>query len=167
MQFNRIWQHLLFAPSQTRRLFPTTELDELTLNIAQSENHHRGEIRLVIESSYSLPQLFNRLEPRQRALELFSQYRVWDTEENTGVLIYLLLAERRIEIIADRGIARKLPQTEWDAICKNMQATFAQGQFIEGIKSGMTAITQHLAEHFPADVNANPNELPDRPVVIY
>lgn len=167
MQWKNIWQHLAYAPSKTRRLFPTAELDALTLEIAQSENHHRGEIRLVIESSYTLSQLFNHTDPRQRAVELFSQYRVWDTEENTGVLLYLLLAERRIEIVADRGIARKLPQSEWDAICKSIQEAFAQGQYINGIKTGMSAITARLAEHFPADANDNPNELPDRPVVIY
>lgn len=167
MQLKKLWQHLSYAPSKTRRLFPATELDALTLEIAQSENHHRGEIRLVIESSYTLSQLLNKTDPRQRAIELFSQYRVWDTEENTGVLLYLLLAEHRIEIIADRGIARKLPQTEWDAICKSMQEAFTQGQFINGIKTGMMAITARLAEHFPANITDNPNELPDRPVVIY
>ena len=166
MQWHRLWQHLLYAPRQTRRLFPAAELQQLTHDVAQSELHHRGEIRLVLEGSYTLSQLLGGLQSRPRAIELFSRYQVWDTEDNTGVLIYLLLAEHRIEIVADRGIARCVPQEQWDAICTDMQRALAQGRHVAALRAGLLQVTALLAQHFPAEGHVNPNELCDAPIVL-
>lgn len=166
MQWHRLWQHLSYAPRQTRRLFPPAELLRLTDDIAHSELQHRGELKLVIEGSYTTTQLLADLQSRARAIELFGRYQVWDTEDNTGVLIYLLLAEHRIEIVADRGIARQVPQTQWDAICSEMQQALAQGKYIDGLRAGMLRITALLAQHFPAGAVDNPNELCDAPIIL-
>ena len=105
------------------------------------------------------------LSSRHRAIEVFGQIRVWDTEENSGVLIYVLLAEHRLEIVADRGLAKRVEQGEWDAIARDMQAAYAKGQFLDGSVAGIEAITRLLEQHFPPGA-ANPNELPDRPLIL-
>jgi uncharacterized membrane protein len=105
------------------------------------------------------------MSPRERALQLFASLRVWDTEENSGVLIYLQLVDHRIEIVADRGINRKVEQGAWDAICRRMETAFRGGGFEAGALAAIDEITRLLSRHFPAGPS-NPDELPDRPVII-
>lgn len=133
--------------------------------IAASEKQHIGEIRLAVEAALDGAALFAGQSARSRALDVFSQLRVWDTEHNNGVLIYLLLADRNIEIVADRGINARVPAQEWEAICRRMEAALARGDFTAGIIAGIEEVSRHLALHFPARAG-DANELPDKPVVL-
>lgn len=157
--------HTFNAPCRVRKLFPKATLKAIEMAIQQSESQHSGELRFVIEKSLNTPQIWHDLTSQQRAVEVFSNLRVWDTEENSGVLIYLLLAERTVHIIADRGINKKVPQSEWDSIVQAMQSQFRQGDFQRGSVIGIERITALLAKHFPASSD-NPNELPDAPVIL-
>ncbi len=148
-----------------RRALTQAALTRIEAGIQQSESAHRGEIRFVAEGSLHLPALMQAQTPRARAIELFSQLRVWDTEENTGVLVYLQLLDRHVEIVADRGINARVAQHEWDVICSRMQTAFSQRLFEDGVMAGLDEITALLARHFPARAE-NANELPDRPLVI-
>lgn len=150
-----------------RRRFSPALLDELTTCIANGERSHQGELRLVIESRLSPLAVLQGLTPRQRAIELFSRLRVWDTEHNSGVLVYLLLAEHAIEIVADRGIAARVAPEEWQAICAQMQQAYAQGRWREGSLAGVEAIHRLLQCHFPPQDEAGMrDELPNRPLVL-
>ena len=133
--------------------------------IGEQERRHRGELRFAVEGSLPLAQLWHEQNARSRALELFGQMRVWDTEHNSGVLIYLLLADKRVEIIADRGIHNKVGDTVWEAICGEMQRAFAAGRFDEGAIYAVEAISDLLVTHFPRD-ESDTNELPNEPVVL-
>ena len=133
--------------------------------IRDCETRHMGEIRFVVEGALELPALWRNQSARQRALDVFSLLRVWDTEHNNGVLIYLLFADRTVEIVADRGIDRRVGVAEWQRICRGMEDYFRRGDFVQGIKEGIQAIGRHLISHFPAD-GENPNELPDQPTVL-
>lgn len=164
-KFKRWCTHTFIAPWRVRKLFPKATLKAIETAIQQSETQHSGELRFAIENSLSTRQILAGVSSRQRALEIFSNLRVWDTEENSGVLIYLLLAERTVHIIADRGINRLVAQSEWDAIVQAMQMEFKQGNFQAGSVLGIEQITALLAQHFPATAD-NPNELPDTPVII-
>lgn len=158
-------RHLFLDDSAVRRAFPRTALEAIRRAIATQELRHRGELRFVVEGGLPVHVLFARRTTRERAIELFSRLRIWDTEDNAGVLIYLLLADRRVEIVADRGIHAKVGNAAWDAICGEMQRAFADRRFEAGAVLGIEAISDLLAEHFPADRN-NPNELPDQVVVL-
>jgi hypothetical protein len=163
MSFARAFRHLVTPDWAARRAFPTHVLKEIGQAIAASERHHDGELRLAIEGP--LPFHSFSFSSRQRAENLFSQLRVWDTAHNSGVLIYVQLVDRRIEIVADRGIAAKVEQAEWNAVCRSMEVSFAKKNFLEGAQAAIEAITQILARHFPPR-GRNPNELPDKPVVL-
>ncbi len=140
-------------------------LKRIEAAVAQSECQHRGELRFAIEADLDPRALLKGITPRQRAIEVFSQLRVWDTDENSGVLIYVQLIDRDIEIVADRGINARVAQAEWEAICTRMEAEFRAGRFEAGALAGIGEVTALLARHFPVR-DANPNELPDRPVVL-
>jgi len=135
----------------------------LERTIGMAERGSSGQIRLVVEAAWPLLHV-KHTGPRARALEWFSQLRVWDTEHNNGVLIYLLLADRAVEIVADRGIHAKVGAEEWRKVCHQMESAFKQSNYEGGVISGVQAVTQHLVQHFPADDRGN--ELPDRPVVL-
>lgn len=149
-----------------RRAFPTTLLDDMTRAIADGERLHRGEVCFAVESRLSPWDVLEGFDAHRRAEQVFAQLRVWDTEHNSGVLFYVLLAEHRIEIVADRGIAAAVPQAEWDAICARMRECFARGDWREGSLSGIAAAHALLQRHFPGNDKANPDELPDRPVLL-
>lgn len=166
MNWKRALRHALYLPWLARRQFPAAALSRLGNAVATSEQTHRGEIRLIIEGALPPWAVLCGLQPRQRALALFAQHHVWDTEDNTGILLYLLLAERRIEIVADRGIARRVAQSEWDGVCRDMEQAFLREQFIAGLEAGFAALTRLLSTHFPAGRQANPNELPDQPILL-
>lgn len=157
--------HSFIAPWRWRKLFPKPTLKAIELAIQQSESHHSGELRFAIENSLASQQIWHGMTSRQRAVEVFSNLKVWDTEENSGVLIYLLLAERTVHIIADRGINKKVTQCQWDSIVQAMQQAFRQGDFQAGALIGIEQITALLTQHFPASAD-NPNELPDAPVIL-
>ncbi len=156
----------LFDLGAARRSFPASTLDAIQHAIHASETQHRGEIVFAVEGSLSLAHLWRGRSARDRAREVFSHLRVWNTEHNTGVLVYVLLAERAIEIVADRGIAAKVAQARWDEICVTMQQHFGAGEFERGAIAGIEAISAILVSAFPADGSTDRDELPDRPVVL-
>jgi len=133
--------------------------------IHQSESLHSGELRFAVEAGLDLPDLLSGTSAHERALQIFSQLRIWDTEHNSGVLIYLLLADNRVEIVADRGIHARVGTARWASICDAMQQKFRTNEFESGVLEGIVAITALLQQHFPAQRD-NLNELPDHPVII-
>ena len=165
MSFARALRHLFAPPWIVRRALPAAALERVEAEIAVSETRHRGEIRFAVEGALEFLPVARGLAPRARALELFSLLRVWDTEENSGVLIYVQLVDRDIEIVADRGIAAHIEQSEWDAICHRMEEAFRANRFEAGVLAGIADVTELLVRHFPAG-RRNPDELPDRPVVL-
>lgn len=148
-----------------RRRFTPAVLAEIEQAIAQVERRHAGEICFAVEHALDLADLRSGLTPRERALEVFGLMRVWDTEGNNGVLIYVLYADRAVEIVADRGIARRVPQGEWDAICRAVEQDFHGGAFREGSLKAVRAIAELLARHFP-QAGGDANELPDQPLLL-
>lgn len=165
MRIKRIVKHLLFTEGQVKRAFPRNTLMTIEKAIRASEAAHVGEIRFVVEGALDGLPLVRGQSARDRAIDLFSQLRVWDTQHNTGVLIYLLLADRAVEIVADRGIHEKVGSQAWNKICHQMETAFGQSNYEGGVVSGLQAVTQHLVEHFPAD-GRSVNELPDKPVLL-
>lgn len=141
-------------------------MDAIEKAIAEEERRHAGELRFAVEASLPVADLLRGVQSRERAIEWFGRLRVWDTEQNCGVLIYLLLADRRVEIVADRGIHSKVGTAAWEAICGEMQQEFARRQFERGVVIGVRAVSDLLAAHYPAGDGENPNELPDKPAVL-
>ena len=165
MNIQRIARHLLVTDGRLNRAFGRSTLNKIEAAIKASEAEHGGEIRFAVEGGLDGAPLFKGQSARERAIELFSQLRVWDTQQNTGVLIYLLLADRAVEIVADRGIHAKVESQEWSKVCRQMEAAFRHSNFEGGVVSGVQAVTQHLKQHFPSD-SLDRNELPDKPVVL-
>ncbi len=159
----RILRHRWRDETDVARALDRAALDRLEARVAASERRHSGEIRLCVEAGLPLSYLWRDATARQRAVTLFGKLRVWDTEHDNGVLIYLLLAEHAIEIVADRGVARVVPQATWDALLQGMRAHFRAGRYEQGLAEAVDAVDALLAQHFPlAGSAANPNELPDR-----
>jgi uncharacterized membrane protein len=165
MGIRRIGRHLLEHRWRVRRIFRRPVLAAIEQAIKASEATHSGQIRFVVEGALDGAPLFRNQPARQRALDIFSQLRIWDTAHNNGVLIYLLLADRQVEIIADRGIDGRVGAAGWQEICAGMEAEFSGGNFESGVIKGIEAVSRQLARYFPAD-GAGRNELPDTPVVI-
>lgn len=165
MQLLRALKHLCTPDFIALKPFPAATLDRIEKAIDRSERSHSGELRLAIEAGMEPYDALRGMSPRERALELFANLRVWDTEENSGVLIYLQLVDHRIEIVADRGIARRVAQAEWDAICRRMETSFRARDFEGGTLAAVDEITALLTQHFPPG-ESNPDELPDRPVIL-
>lgn len=165
MNIRRIFRHLLTLPISVRWTFPAAAMTAIESAIEQGEVSHRGEIRFAVEAALDVHPLLRNQSARERAVEVFSELRVWDTQENCGVLIYLLLADRDVEILADQGIADKVGQAEWEAICHRMEVEFHAGSFEAGVLDGVQAVSSLLARHFPA-AGENPDELPNAPVVL-
>jgi uncharacterized membrane protein len=161
----RIAQHLFTDHWSVRRAFPRKTLKAIEQVIAEGETRHDGELRFAVEAMLPIPELIRGTSPRERAIEVFSRLRVWDTAHNSGVLIYVLLADRHVEIVADRGIDAHIGKQGWQAICDRMQAAYRERQFEEGSVAGVRAISELLAAHFPASPGKS-NELPNRPVVL-
>jgi uncharacterized membrane protein len=157
--------HTFMPPWRWRLAFPAAVLKDIEMAVKQSERQHRGELRFAIENTLAPSWVWRGMSARQRAADLFSNLRVWDTEENSGVLIYLLLADKEVHIVADRGIARRVPQIDWDAVAQAMQKAFRLGDFRRGSLEGIERITIMLATHFPPEAD-NPNELANKPVIV-
>ena len=162
-KLGRILKHRWHDETDTARLLNSGALDRLENQVAASEKQHSGEIRLCVEASLPLSYLWRNATARERAVTMFGKLRVWDTELNNGVLIYLLLAEHAIEIVADRGLARHVPQSHWDGVLAGMRRAFSAGQFEQGLADAVQAVDTVLAQHFPLQhAQANPDELPNR-----
>ncbi len=162
MNLTRIAKHLLIPDWWAQRVFPKHVLDRVQEAVRASERSHRGELCFVIEGDLELTSLLKGVSPRQRAEDVFAQLRVWDTEENSGVLVYVQLIDHCIEIVADRGINAKVDQSAWDAICSAMQSAFHDGKYEAGSLEAIESITVLLQRNFPSG-EENPNELPNRP----
>jgi uncharacterized membrane protein len=165
VKLSRWLKHCFMLPWYWRLKFPAPVLNAIEKAVRQSEIEHCGELRFAIENALHPGWVWHGMKARQRAWQVFSNLRVWDTEDNSGVLIYILLADRAVDIIADRGICKLVEQSEWDRIAATMKSEFAQGRLQEGSLAGIAEITKLLAKHFPAD-HTNINELPNRPVII-
>jgi uncharacterized membrane protein len=163
---HRFVRHLATDHHSARRAFPPAALSRIEATIAEGEKRHRGQVCVVVEASLPLGRVLKRLSPRERALEVFGAMRIWDTEENCGVLVYLLLADRDVEIVADRGIHAKVGDSAWERICRDMEAAFRDHRFEEGVVAGIAKLNALLADHFPRTGGAGANELPDRPIII-
>ncbi|HEX6137987.1 MAG TPA: TPM domain-containing protein [Casimicrobiaceae bacterium] len=161
----RLVRHVITDHMSVRRAFPPAALARIEQAIAAGERAHRGQVCFAVEGALPPLRVLRRLEPRERALEVFGLLRVWDTEENAGVLVYLLLADRDVEIVADRGIDRRVGGGEWEAICRRMETAFADSRYVEGVVQGIAEISALLARHFPR-AGGGANELSDRPVVL-
>ncbi|MBS4097434.1 MAG: TPM domain-containing protein [Sulfuricella sp.] len=165
MDYKRIAKHLAFTPLHIRRRFPPAVLNNIAGAIRECEDSHAGEIRFAVEGALPLAVLKAGKTARQRAIEVFSELRVWDTEHNNGVLIYLQLADRKVEIVADRGVHQLTGSATWESICRDMENQFHLDRFEEGAVAGIRAIGTCLAAHYPGH-GGKLNELPDQPVVL-
>ena len=159
----RILKHRWTDETDAARALGPEALARLEQRVAASERRHSGEIRLCVEAGLPLSYLWRGATPRQRAITMFGKLRVWDTEANNGVLIYLLLAEHAIEVVADRGLARAVPPETWQQLVAGMREAFRAGRFEAGLAEAVDRVDALLVAHFPlAEGQANPNELPDR-----
>src|SRR5512145_687359 len=164
MNIKRIIRHLSASHASMRRIFPQATLLNIERTIAEVEQTHAGQIRFAVEDALDLKPLLEGQTARERAIEVFSRLRVWDTPHNNGVLIYLLLADHDVEIVADRGIDAKVDHKEWENICREMEAAFQKGQFEDGILAAISTIDNQLRKYFPVASKGGKNALPDRPV---
>jgi uncharacterized membrane protein len=165
MKVGRLIRHLCTTRWSTRTRFSQAVLEAIEQAIRECEERHGGEIRFIVETAFDLPELWRDLPPRQRALQLFGQFGVWDTAHNNGVLVYVLMADRDVEIVADRGIAQHVSQAEWQAVCRQMEAHFRAGRFREGSVLGILGVGALLGKHFPGRRGSD-HELPNQPVLL-
>lgn len=169
MANNSLWKHTcaVFLRNPYRQYFDAQHKHALSQAITAAERGHRGEIRLVVETRLPLSLAINKLTARQRAIQWFSELRVWDTEENSGIVLYLLLAERKIEILADRGINKLVPQSEWDNICSQLQSKLSADQIHEGLQQALSQFGEILRQHYPLqEPEENPDELSNELIFI-
>jgi uncharacterized membrane protein len=165
MGIKRIGKHLLEHRWRVRRIFTPAVLAAIEQAIKAGEAGHSGQVRFVVEGALDGAPLFHDQSARARAVDVFSRLRIWDTAHNNGVLIYLLFADRNVEIVADRGIDAKVGSHGWEKICGDMETEFKRSNFEGGVIKGIAAVSRELAKYFPAQ-GAGPNELPDAPLVI-
>ena len=161
----RVVRHLGSPPWRVRTAFPDRTMRAIEEAIRASEATHHGQIRFAVEAALDIQPLLRNQSARGRAIDVFSLLRVWDTADNNGVLIYLLLADRDVEIVADRGIVSHVGQDQWERICRAMEHAFREGRFEEGVLEGIRAVSAHLARYYPGQ-DKRRNELPDSPVVL-
>jgi uncharacterized membrane protein len=165
MTLARMLRHLTMPQWWAGQVLPRAALSRIEHAIAESESRHSGQIRFAVENALDVHALLRSESARERAIEVFAALRVWDTEHNNGVLIYLLLADRDVEIIADRGIDDRVASHAWDEVCRGMEAAFREGRFEAGVLGGIARVSRYLETYFPRQASG-PNELPDRPVVL-
>jgi uncharacterized membrane protein len=171
----RFFKHLLSHPWQVKRHFSALALQNIEAAITASETKHTGEIRFVVEAGLHPYEIAYSKTPRKRGIELFGRLNIWDTEQNNGVLIYLLLADRDVEIVADRSIDKHIGYDNWDAMCHEMEVLFRRGEFEAGVLLGINKVSAALEQHFPIasiknkrkrSVKRKQNELPDKPLIL-
>jgi uncharacterized membrane protein len=161
----RVIRHLHTTSAVGRRLFPEATLQAIEHAIAEGETRHRAEVRMIVEPALSVQAVLNGVSSRERARELFAHYRIWDTEENCGVLVYVNLADHKVEIVADRGVGRVIAAKDWEAVCRSMTQGFARGDFHGSVITALTQINALLQQHYPDD-GSRRNQLSDRPLVL-
>lgn len=161
----RLLRHLWCDWWSVGRTFPATTLTTIEAKIGEQESRHDGEIRFAVEASLPIADLARGMSSRDRAIEIFTRLHVWDTAQNSGVLVYVLLADKRVEIVADRGVDQRVGKVAWDMICGEMERRFAAKRFEEGALVGIQAISDLLVTHFPPRAD-NIDELPNRPVIL-
>jgi uncharacterized membrane protein len=166
-RIKRAWRHLASSSSNSaaQHAFPETTLTAIGEAITAGEQTHRGEVRLIVEKALPFDEAWDGVSNRQRALALFADYGVWDTEDNCGVLIYINLAEHKVDIVADRGIDRKIDRNTWQAVCRTMTEGFRAGRFHDATLDAIGQVNALLRQHFPSD-GSRANELPDRPLML-
>jgi len=163
----RLLKHRRFDEADALRIVGADAMQRIQALVAASETHHSGEIRVCVEAGLPWSYLRRHATARERAVAMFGKLRVWDTEHNNGVLIYLLLAEHAIEIVADRGIDARVDDAQWAALAQRMGAAFREGRFEDGLTQALEEVSALLVAHFPlAEGQADRNELPDAPVVL-
>ena len=162
---SRWFKNLTTTPFALRRYFPPATLATIDAAIATSEQSHRAELRCAVEASLSIGNLLNAVDSKARAIEVFSILRMWDTAENNGVLLYMLLAEHKIEIVADRGFADSVTSAEWMTICVELEQAFAVGDYEAGTLAALDRISMLARQYFPA-ANDDRNELANRTVFL-
>ena len=166
-RLSRILKHRWVDEADLRQAVPKELVARLASRVAASERRHSGEVRIYAEAGLPLSYLWRDAPPRERAVAMFGKLRMWDTEHNNGVLIYLLLAEHAIEIVADRALSRLVPQAEWDRLAAGMAQAFRESRFEAGLMQAIEGVERHLMQHFPlAEGAKRANELPDAPVVL-
>jgi len=161
----RLFAHARTTSAAGRRAFPPATLQAIEETIAAGEKRHRAEVRLIVEPALGMQAVLNGMAARARARELFAHYRIWDTEENCGVLVYVNLADRQVEIVADRGVGKVVAAKEWHAICRTMTQGFAQGVFHDSVIAALSQLNALLEKHYPDDGSTR-NQLSDKPVVL-
>lgn len=165
-RIRRLLRHRWLDETDTRRAIPPAMVERLAQHVAESERQHTGEVRIYVEAGLPFSYLWRDAPPRERAIALFGKLGVWDTEQNNGVLIYLLLAEHAIEVVADRGLSRHVGPQQWQEVVAHMRDAFHAGRYEQGLQQAIDEVTALLVRHFPASAGApNPNELPDHPVL--
>ncbi len=164
-RIGRTWRHLTSSGAEARHAFPETTLAAISEAITAGEQTHRGEVRLIVEKALDFDDAWDGVTNRQRALALFADYGVWDTEDNCGVLIYVNLAEHKVDIVADRGIDRKIDSATWQAVCRTMTDGFKAGHFHDATLAAIAQVNELLQHHFPAN-GPRANELPDKPLML-
>ena len=161
----RLWRHFVTDRGEVHRRFSKDDFDRIQRAIAEGEKRHSGQVCFAVEAALPLPRVWYRLRARARALEVFGLLRVWDTEANDGVLLYVLLADHAVEIVADRGIDARVGDAAWQAICRKIETAFRAGRFGDGVEKGIAEISALLAQHSPR-TGPGRNEIPDAPVVL-
>lgn len=164
-KLSRFFRHLFITTRHGRRAFPESTLKAIQTAIAHGETRHRAEVRLMIEPSLPLHEVLSGTTPRQRACELFSEYRVWDTEENCGILIYVNLADHDVEIVADRAADRALDRDTWESVCQMMTSGYKQGEFETSTVAAVERLNDLLQAAFPDD-GSRANQLSDHPLML-
>lgn len=164
-KLSRALRHAFTTTAAGRRAFPPATLKAIQAAIAGGETLHRAEVRLIVEPALPWYSAWRGLSARHRARELFSLYRIWDTEENCGVLIYINLADHKVEIIADRGVGRAVAAPDWQAVCQTMTQGFARGEFQDSTIAGLGQLNRILNAQFPTN-GVRSNQLSDRPIVL-
>ncbi|WP_305822517.1 TPM domain-containing protein [Massilia brevitalea] len=164
-RLSRVLRHWRSTKADARRAFPDATLEAVAQAITAGERTHRGEVRFIVEKALPADEIWDGVSNRQRALALFADYGVWDTEDNCGVLIYVNLADHKVDIVADRGIDRKIDSSTWQTVCRTMTDGFRRGEFHQAALAAVEQVNSLLREHFPAN-GERPNELPDRPLMI-
>jgi uncharacterized membrane protein len=164
MDLARLLRHLFVTRRRTRRLFPDATLDAIESAIREGESLHAGEVRFAIETALHPRAIWRGITPRERARGVFAELGVWDTERRSGILVYVLVADRDVEIVADRGYSGGVAQEEWEAACRAMEERFRAGDFAQGSVAGIRAVSEIAARCFPG--GGGRNELPDRPSML-
>ena len=166
MRIARTFRHLIASRAGTRRHFTDPVLQAIEKAIAAAETRSSGEIRFVVETALELSEVWAGLTPRERAVQTFSDLHMWNTEGRNAVLIYVLAADRGVEIVADRGAAGAVDRADWEGVCRLMEEHFRAGRFAEGAVAGIESVGGLLARHFPPPRGVNRDELPNQPTLL-